>query len=157
MPKGRKEEQKNVVPLTGDDDGQAFERHRKAAVEKADRLKPARMPKQVQVVWDREAPRFTHATVNRLNEHSVTAFRCLCEALARYEKAYRSYTRKGMTYTPGEGRNGKQRRHLPEFAQMNTFLKQAIELGGKFGWTPQDERGLSAEGQRELPLGNDFN
>jgi phage terminase small subunit len=154
--KGRKPELKNVVPLTGDDDGLAYERHRRAAVERAARLKPKGMDRGAQAIWDAEAPAMCHPTVNRLKPENVQEFRMYCEAVARYRAAARAWARKGKTYCPGEGRNGAQLRHLPEYGAMNAFFAQAVTLGGRFGKTPQDERGLSSEGQRELPFGDDF-
>lgn len=153
--KGRKPELINVVPLTGDADAElAYERHRRAADEKAARLKPKGMNKAAAAVWDLEAPAVAHPTVNRLKPENVNEFRMYCEAVARYRTAARVWARK-KTYTV-KGRNGTQRKHTPEYHAMNVFFGQAVTLGARFGKTPQDERGLSSEGQRELPLSDDF-
>lgn len=138
--RGRKPDNTNVVPLTGDARRIDFDA---AARAKARELKPRGLEADVSKVWDRLAPRVCHPTVNRLAPHLVESFLLLCRALARHDKLRLQIQATGETYATAT-RNGEQHKSRPEVAQLNESFRQALTLLRDFGLTPAAERGLKA-------------
>ena len=142
--RGRKPNEDNVVPMTGDvkvEDFDAYARDRAAA------LKPEKMTPRGGKVWDRLAPVVCHPTVGRLKPHTVQAFVLLCDAVARYEQLVAYLGRHRESYVT-KTRNGTQHKMRPEVAQRNEAFRQALTMLRDFGLTPAAERGLAVGGQQ---------
>lgn len=149
--KGRKPAKDNVVPLTGD---RAPGSHLASAREKAKRLKPKDLPKELSPIWDRLAMVACDPTLRkRLDDDTVAAFVLLCRAEHRFLMLEEKLREEGETYEVVT-RNGLQRKSKPEVAQRNVAWAQYLTLIREFGMTPMSARGLGVErpGQGELPL-----
>lgn len=153
--KGRKPENENVVPLTGD--GLDAERLQQRGEEIAAAMKPDHLTPKASKVYDRIAPKVCNPVIARLKPHNMESFVLMCEALARHEglRHYINTPGVGETYV-SHTRNGEQIKARPEVAQMNETFRQFLTIARDFGLTPAAERGLrAAPGQGDLPFGDD--
>ena len=146
---------KNVVTHPSAKDRASYERQKRQAVEWAAALKPDfGNDAEAAAIWDREAPKFTHPEINRLVAKNVQAFKLYCEALAEYTRAMIEY-RKEPTFE-SHGRNGHQIKSSPHFQQAALWFKEATRLGGLFGFSPHDDRGIEAAPELASETDNDF-
>lgn len=149
--KGRKPNNENVVPLTGDRPAANFDAF---AAQRSRELRPDDLPFDVQAIWDRLAPALCHPTRDRLNEGNVFVFEQLCWITSRYERLRLDVRENGETYTT-ETRNGDQQKARPEVGQLNETFRQIMTIARDFGMTPAAERGLKSTGQLGFGFGED--
>lgn len=147
--KGRKPNETNVVPLTGEQGRTAnFDA---LAAQKSRDLRPDDLPFEVKAIWDRLAPPLCDPRRDRLHDGNAYMFEQLCWTISRHERLRFDVREGGETYESST-RNGVQQKARPEVGQLNETWRQIRALASDFGMTPAAERGLSGSGQ----LGFDF-
>ncbi len=148
--RGRKPDQDNVVPLTGDQSRGNFDGY---AASVANGLRPPGLEDDVRQVYDRIAPLLCHPTVVRLKPHMVDTFVLMCRMWCRFETIRKLLAdpEVGETYE-SETRNGVQLKSRPEVAQMNEAFRNFLTLARDFGLTPAAERGIKNAAQGQLPF-----
>lgn len=148
--RGRKPEQKNVIPFKGDADGAAAADLRKAAIRRVvGKLRPRGLDAELQREWNRVATILADPTVDRLKARYVDAILEYCRLCVRLRALYAAFEKIEDETYEAETRNGTQRKTDPRVGQRNETWRQWNSLRMELGLGPASERNL-LPGQGDL-------